>query len=136
MIARIARAVRANDLAAAGVARHKAMQQELKHRLEARHNSAEERKRALDAERLDKIQAHLRRIAAAVARRCELTQMRLLVAEHEAVVTLNMHRPPPVDLPPEDLEADIIYTPRHVEAESSSPELSSDGEYASDQETG
>ena len=132
LIAVIARAVRANDLAAAAVARCVARRIEARRQLHARLARAEAKKRALDAERQKKISAHHERIARAAAHRRGLQTMSLLVTDHEAKETMEIKRPPPILVPYDPAWSDenispytpeILYTPRH---DSSSPELSSD----------
>ena len=119
LISVMARACRANDLAAAAVARCKDAQSEAKRRALSKHAGAEARKREHDREKQAKIRAQLHRITMARARRAELQAMRLLVAEDEAAATLALYRPPPVLVPyelnssDEDAEAYIKYTPKH-----------------------
>ena len=120
LISIVAKAVRANDLAAAGVARCRERHLALKATIDERLASAEQRKRALDASKLAKLQMHLAKISAACARRRELEAMRLLVAEHEASTTLNLFRPPPVQVPAdapadEDELIELCYDVAHGE---------------------
>ena len=115
LIGKIARAMRQNDLAAAGVARVKEQQYEVRRRIEAKHARAEAAKRAIDAARLDRVRDHLARISAACTKHKDLRKMRLLVAEHEAQATLEMYRPPPIFVPGDAFKPHVVYTPRHDE---------------------
>ena len=135
MIGVIARAVRANDLAAAGVARRQEMQHQTMRQIAERHAGAEARKRSLDAARLAKIRQHLHRIATACASRRELASMKRLVSEHEAAANLERYRPPPVIIPSDagcaEHSPQIIWTPRHVDT----PSSDSENGYSPDEES-
>ena len=135
MIGVIARAVRANDLAAAGVARRQEMQHQTMRQIAERHAGAEARKRSLDAARLAKIRQHLHRIATACANRRELASMKRLVSEHEAAANLERYRPPPVIIPSDagcaEHSPQIIWTPRHVDT----PSSDSENGYSPDEES-
>ena len=128
MIRIIARAVRANDLAAAGVARRQEKLQEARRAVEEKHARAEERKRAIDAERLRKLRERLQRISAA----CMSLRERRRVSDHEATASLEQCRPPPVVVPSEaavdymygdGLSPRIILSRKHAD-EPSADELS------------
>lgn len=139
--------MRANDLAAAAVARCRERTNLLRCRLEQRLSAAESRKRSIDANKLHRIRTHLARIAAACASRRSLLTMRLLVAEHETAATLSLCRPPPVVVPAdvpageEDELASplIIYTPKHDDTASEyedDDEIDMADGYTPDEESG
>jgi hypothetical protein len=146
LISVIARAVRANDLAAAGVARWQEMQHERRRALEAKHARAEARKAEMDAARLHSVRLHLQRIAAVCAARPP-TRVRLLAAEREAAATLQCNRPPPVLIPSDAPVGSalayspcIIFTSKHVDkpppTRDDEPRSPTENGYVPDEESG